>query len=84
LDGESALRKAATYTITEYTQTYIHALSGIRTHDPSVPASEDSSCLRPRGHCNRQYGVSVAEKTLIVGLKALGAKMNRLAVNRQS
>jgi hypothetical protein len=27
--------------------TDIHALSGIRTHDPSVWASEDSSCLRP-------------------------------------
>jgi hypothetical protein len=25
----------------------IHALSGIRTHDPSVLASEDSTCLRP-------------------------------------
>jgi hypothetical protein len=24
--------------------------SWIRTHDPSVRASEDSSCLRPRGH----------------------------------
>jgi hypothetical protein len=24
----------------------IHVLSGIRTHDPSVRASEDSSCLR--------------------------------------
>jgi hypothetical protein len=33
--------------------TDIHALSGIRTHDPSVQASEVSSCLRPRGHCNR-------------------------------
>jgi hypothetical protein len=31
----------------------IHALSGIRTHDLSVRASEDSSCLRPRGHCDR-------------------------------
>jgi hypothetical protein len=30
--------------------TGIHALIGIRTHDPSVRASEDSSCLRPRGH----------------------------------
>jgi hypothetical protein len=28
-------------------------LSGIRTHDPSVRASEDSSCLRLRGHCDR-------------------------------
>jgi hypothetical protein len=32
----------------------IHALSSIRTHDPSVRASEDSSCLRPRGHCDRR------------------------------
>jgi hypothetical protein len=28
----------------------IHALSGIRTHDPSVRANEDSSYLRPRGY----------------------------------
>jgi hypothetical protein len=34
---------------TTHTHTDIHALSGIRTHDPSVRASEDSSCLRPRG-----------------------------------
>jgi hypothetical protein len=25
----------------------------IRTHDPSVRAGEDSSRLRPRGHCDR-------------------------------
>jgi hypothetical protein len=31
----------------------IHALSGIRTRDPSVRASEDSSCLRQRGYCDR-------------------------------
>jgi hypothetical protein len=31
----------------------IHALSGIRTHDHSVRASEDSSCLRPLGYCDR-------------------------------
>jgi hypothetical protein len=29
----------------------IYALSGIRTHDPSVRTSEGSSCLRPRGYC---------------------------------
>jgi hypothetical protein len=34
--------------------TNIHALSGIRTHDPSVRESEDSSCFRPRGHCDRR------------------------------
>jgi hypothetical protein len=33
----------------------IHALSGIRTHDPSVRASEESSCLRSRGYCDRQF-----------------------------
>jgi hypothetical protein len=33
--------------------TDVHICSRIRTHDPSVRASEDSSCLRPRGHCYR-------------------------------
>jgi hypothetical protein len=33
--------------------TDIHVLSGVQTHDPSVRASEDSSYLRPRGHCDR-------------------------------
>jgi hypothetical protein len=31
----------------------IHVLSGIRTYDPSVRASEDSSRLRPLGYCDR-------------------------------
>jgi hypothetical protein len=31
----------------------IHALSGIRTHDSSVRASECSLCLRLRGYCDR-------------------------------
>jgi hypothetical protein len=38
---------------TTRTQNKLHAWSGIRTHDPSVRASEDSSCLRTRGHCDR-------------------------------
>jgi hypothetical protein len=29
-------------------------MSGIWTYDPSVQAGEDSSCLRPRGYCERQ------------------------------
>jgi hypothetical protein len=37
--------------------TDIHVLSGIQTHDPSFRASEDSSCLRPRGHCDRQVQI---------------------------
>jgi hypothetical protein len=36
-----------------YLHTDIHALSGNRTHDPSVRADEDGSCLRPRGHVDR-------------------------------
>jgi hypothetical protein len=29
-------------------------LRGIRTHDPSVRARQDGSCLRPRGYCDRR------------------------------
>jgi hypothetical protein len=52
--GWSARRKAATY-IGQHKpriNANIHALSGIQTHDHSVRASEGSSCLRPRGHCD--------------------------------
>jgi hypothetical protein len=35
--------------------TDIHALSGIWTHDLSVLASEDSSCLRPSSYCDRHH-----------------------------
>jgi hypothetical protein len=56
LDGGSAHRKTATYTRnntnTELTHTDIHALSWIRTHDPSVRARKDSSCLKPCGQCD--------------------------------
>jgi hypothetical protein len=27
-------------------------LNGIRAHDPSVRAGEDSSCIKPHGHCD--------------------------------
>jgi hypothetical protein len=33
--------------------TDIHALSGIRTHDASVRAGDDCSCLRLHDHCDR-------------------------------
>jgi hypothetical protein len=61
LDGGTARRKAATYTQkntnTELTHTDIHASSEIRTHDPSVRAGEDGSCLSPRGHCDRHVHI---------------------------
>jgi hypothetical protein len=55
---------------TTQTQTHkdIHVLSGIRTHDPSIRANEDSSCLRPRGHRDRplpylEEALSLNDKT---------------------
>jgi hypothetical protein len=35
----------------------IHALSAIRIHDPSVLVTEDSSCLRPCGYCDRPLNI---------------------------
>jgi hypothetical protein len=48
-------RPLPTHRTTQIEQTHrdIHAFSGIRNHDPSVRASEESSCLRKRGHCDR-------------------------------
>jgi hypothetical protein len=43
-----------------HTQTSM-PLSGIRTHDPSIRATEDSSCLRPRNHCGRHNVMQSAE-----------------------
>jgi hypothetical protein len=37
----------------------IHALCGIRTHDPGFPESEDSACIRPLGHRDRQNCIKV-------------------------
>jgi hypothetical protein len=44
------------------TNTDIHASIGFRTHDPSVRASEDSSCLRQRGHCDRHLCIDWEKK----------------------
>jgi hypothetical protein len=33
----------------------IHALCGIRTHDPGFGTSEDSTCLRPLGYRDRLF-----------------------------
>jgi hypothetical protein len=63
----------------------IHALSGIRTHDSSVWASEDNSCNRPLGHCGRLVspleGVKMAIKELrsyAYGSKELNFMLTRL------
>jgi hypothetical protein len=49
--------KASTYTQNN-TNTDIHVLSGIQTHDRSVGTCEDGSCPRPRGHCDRHVTLS--------------------------
>jgi hypothetical protein len=54
-------------TQTQNERTHIHGLSGIRTHDPSVRANEDSSCLRSRGHCDRHFlGIPYLNKKIIL------------------
>jgi hypothetical protein len=40
----------------------IRALTGIRTHDSSIRASEDGSYLRPRGHSDRPKVISTIHK----------------------
>jgi hypothetical protein len=57
--GDQPYRKATTYTgqRKHRTNADIHASSGTRTHDPSVRAGEDISCLRPRGHCDRLLNI---------------------------
>jgi hypothetical protein len=51
--GDQPVAKLLPTHSTTQTHTHIHASSGIQTHDRSVRASEDSSCLRPRHHCDR-------------------------------
>jgi hypothetical protein len=58
MGGGSASRKASACIQNDTNRinahnTNIHALSGIRTHDPGVRTVEDSSRLRPRGHSGR-------------------------------
>jgi hypothetical protein len=38
-------------------QTNIYASNGVGTHDLSAWDGEESSCLRPRSRCDRQFEV---------------------------
>jgi hypothetical protein len=49
-------------------QTNIHALSGIRTHDPSVRAGEDISCISPCGHCDRHVYIKTLKHVTVYSL----------------
>jgi hypothetical protein len=58
---DQPVASTATYTQNntnaEYTRMDIRALNRIRTHDPSVRASQDSSCLTLRRHWDQHQGV---------------------------
>jgi hypothetical protein len=58
------------------THTDVHALSVIRTHDPSFWASEDSSGLTPRGHCDVRF-----QNPECYNVKISGTYINRCALN---
>jgi hypothetical protein len=55
-------------THSQRTNANIRALSGIRTHDPSVQVGEDISWLRPRRHCDwpfqHYFTVNATERVL--------------------
>jgi hypothetical protein len=48
-----------------------YAPSRIRTHDPSFRADEESSCLRPRAHCDR-LNVSLLGENIDILFNKLG------------
>jgi hypothetical protein len=54
-------------------QTDIHACSGIRTHADIASAGEDSSRLRPPGHCDWQvlnaYNSKITKKSSLKSLE---------------
>jgi hypothetical protein len=64
------------HTINAYTD--IHASSMIRTHNPSVRASEEGSWLGPRGHWDCQFLTLVALNTFVCLIK-LGSKVTNIA-----
>jgi hypothetical protein len=47
------------------TQTHIHAPSRIRNWDPNVRATEDSTCLRPRGYWDRPLECHVTKNSQV-------------------
>jgi hypothetical protein len=63
--------------------TDVHALSGIRTHDPSVRASEDSSCLRQRDHCDRP-AVRLESIIISIGVSNYYSKLLYIVRSRDS
>jgi hypothetical protein len=56
----------------------IRALSGIGSHDHSVRASEDSSCLKPRGYRDRHLISFTSQKSHCISItKTIGIMLLR-------
>jgi hypothetical protein len=51
--------------INAYTHQTIHALCGIRTHEPGFRASEDSSCFIPLGYRDQRFKIYCGKYTLL-------------------
>jgi hypothetical protein len=58
--------------------TDIHASSRIQTHNPSVQASEEGSCLRLRGRCDQHFINAVEAKFCNLNIHTAGAYSNIL------
>jgi hypothetical protein len=70
LQGRYLLTGQHTHTHRINAHTNIHAMNGIRTHDPRVRSREDSSYLRPRGYCD-QLCQGCTSKTISLFQKSL-------------
>jgi hypothetical protein len=67
--GDQAIARPLSTQRTIQTQNKCIKISnGIRTHDPSVRAGDDLSCLRPSGHCEGQNFINTNSKFLLLFL----------------
>jgi hypothetical protein len=57
-------------------------LIGIRTHDPSVWAGEDSSCVRPLAHCDQLHVVHISK--IVTNVPFASLKVEALIVNHMN
>jgi hypothetical protein len=58
--NEPITRPLPTHRTTQTQNKHTHRhpyLEWIQTHDPSVRANEDGSCLKPCGHCDQQFNI---------------------------
>jgi hypothetical protein len=64
------------------TQNKRRQISRIRTHDLSVRADEDGSCLRSHGHCDRQFYLYLSVNEMENCISFRGDRFTRISDNR--